>query len=1085
MGKYTFTWEHAAHDVYVTGTFDDWRKTIKLEKEDGIFKKTVSLPKVKTQYKFVVNGAWCTNDTAAKEDDGQGMVNNVLQPHDIVDEPVNAFQSTAPQSSTAALAGAVPRESERMSNLDKARSQDSIPGAFPMTPAAETPGTAPRTFDISPLPATSGLGNPIQLAPGEPVPHPSTFTDNTVNSTVRHREEPEMEEKVSVAPIPASTGLGNPIHLAPGEKVPDASTLTPHTVQSTVNTDFDSYNKADSRPPQLELGLTPTAEREAKGGMFGLPPVSEGLVPESSLPMGADAVLEKDTGVTVQSAAPLSSTAALAGQVPKEPRAVPEAVAESRKEAGFAPEATANTEAVLEKKDVEQELLEKVPQAPVTADDTTATVNNVTSNIGTAASTVAGAATAGIIAGAGLFASAAYTAKEQAAQAVGLDKSAPVGDVAYAAKDRAVDAVGLDSSATATDNAYLAKDKTLANAVAAKDQTAAAANVATENAYLAKDKAVESAVAAKDQTVSAANVATENAYLAKDKAVESVGLDKSASAADNAYLAKDKAVESVGLDSSRSATDNAFLAKDKAVDAAGLNNSGSATDNAYLAKDKAAHAVGLNDSTSSPISEGVPAIVSESQREAHASPEASLNPEAVAEKGQFEQELLSQVPKTNHHGESAPAVAVPEIVSESLREAHASPEAAANVEAVAEKKAFESELLREIPKANETGESAPVIAVPAIVSESQKEAHVGPEAAANPEAVYEKKALESQLLSEVPKTTESGESAPSIKPSNIPGAGLVAGISAGLGSVFGSAFGSTPAAAPAEKSVDVARDVPAEESVDVARDVPAENNMGVARDVPEVVAESQKEAHVDPEAAANAEAVSEKKSVENELLQEVKKVTSSGESAPTIATPSTSSASHSDPASTIRAVSPYANPTSPTAALYSDPTKPLEFTSDLSVLDAPASAPIPFIQPTASDDLNSKTVTIPEETKPVATTGTETTSDDSGLNAPASAPAQPETAQRIEPTTSVDFNGKKPATPEQTEPVVTTGLDTTPVPRATNASLDAPRSDMRKDSDVSPRGTPGSQSIASGTDDKKKNKRRSFFGKIKDKFNKN
>lgn len=35
----------------MTGTFDDWRKTVKLEHEDGVFKKTVELPKVHTQYK--------------------------------------------------------------------------------------------------------------------------------------------------------------------------------------------------------------------------------------------------------------------------------------------------------------------------------------------------------------------------------------------------------------------------------------------------------------------------------------------------------------------------------------------------------------------------------------------------------------------------------------------------------------------------------------------------------------------------------------------------------------------------------------------------------------------------------------------------------------------------------------------------------------------------------------------------------------------------------------------------------------------------------------------------------------------------
>lgn len=43
--------EHAANDVLVTGTFDNWQKTVTLEKENGVFKKTVELPKVHTQYK--------------------------------------------------------------------------------------------------------------------------------------------------------------------------------------------------------------------------------------------------------------------------------------------------------------------------------------------------------------------------------------------------------------------------------------------------------------------------------------------------------------------------------------------------------------------------------------------------------------------------------------------------------------------------------------------------------------------------------------------------------------------------------------------------------------------------------------------------------------------------------------------------------------------------------------------------------------------------------------------------------------------------------------------------------------------------
>jgi SpoVK/Ycf46/Vps4 family AAA+-type ATPase len=43
--------EHAADEVFVTGTFDDWQKTVKLEKVHSVFRKTVELPKTHTQYK--------------------------------------------------------------------------------------------------------------------------------------------------------------------------------------------------------------------------------------------------------------------------------------------------------------------------------------------------------------------------------------------------------------------------------------------------------------------------------------------------------------------------------------------------------------------------------------------------------------------------------------------------------------------------------------------------------------------------------------------------------------------------------------------------------------------------------------------------------------------------------------------------------------------------------------------------------------------------------------------------------------------------------------------------------------------------
>ncbi|KAF3035347.1 hypothetical protein E8E12_006971 [Didymella heteroderae] len=972
MGKYTFTWEHDANDVYVTGTFDDWKKTVQLEKEGSVFKKTVELPKSKTQYKFVVNGNWCINESAPKEDDGNGIVNNILLPEDIVEEPAHTLSSAAPQSSTAALAGAVPKEKD----LEKSKSNDSIPGAFPMTP---TPGTEQRQF-INPIPATAGLGNPVQLAPEEHVPAASTLTDNTVDSTVNLKGEPEEGENatVSVAPIPATAGLGNPIHLAPGEKVPHPSTLTSNTVGSTARTDEASYNKSDSQAPQLPpVDITPQAERS--GGMFDLPAQTGLLIPESSLPMGVDAKIEKDTGVHIQSAAPLSSTAALAGQVPKEPRGVPEVVTESQKEAGFAPEAAANSDAVLDKKEVEQELKETVPVKTEAENDHAPTIEaDKSAGIGESVGAVAGGVAAAATVGAGLFAGAIYAAKEKTAEAVGLDKDAPVGQTASAVGATAVDSVGLDSSKTATDNVYLAKDKTLDAVGLDKNATA-----------------------------------TDNAYLAKDKTLDAAGLDKNATATDNAILAKDKTAQATGLDK---AADSAYAAKDEAVAAVGLDNSASATENTQLAKDKAFGAAGLNGSTVGSSAAGdVPVVVAESQKEAHASPEAAANPEAVNEKSKLEQELLSSVPKSQEHGESAPSVAVPAIVSDSQREAHASPEAAANPIAVHDKKDFESELLQSVSKTDESGEHAPVIAgaaaagaaalaggaayiatsghktelpdrsVPAVVAESQKEAHAAPEAAANAEAVAEKKELESELLSQVPKTNESGEPAPT--------------LSAATATTAPSASTSAPKV--------------------------SENSYPLS---------------------TNYQPATE---------EEIKRALSGTPDEPS---------------------------TSATRGLNAPASEPAQ-TEAIKAAVAPA-AIVPVAASTKSTEptVSSKAV---EPAVTSSTTDATSAPTTKGLNAPASSSAQTEaTKAAAEPVKDDKAGLFKPTTLEQRQPTVTTSTETGTT-GTTSQGLTAPETPQkdRKDSDVSPKGTPGSQSLASNTATAdKKNKRRSFFGKLKDKF---
>ncbi|KAL8800397.1 MAG: hypothetical protein Q9182_005199 [Xanthomendoza sp. 2 TL-2023] len=333
------------------------------------------------------------------------------------------------QSTTAQLAGQVPKESARDTPNESSKeeigtkepSSSDLPGTFPETPANE-----PSKFSVNPIPASSGYGNPVDLQPGEKVPDPSTLTSNTVESTVRDdpslSKSGESENTFGVAPLPATGGFGNPINLQPGEKVPDPSTLTSNTVKSTVKddpsllrseesektfgvaplpatggfgnpinlqpgekvphpstftsnttnthvtTDKESYERG-STAPQLPDVVTPKKERDNKGAsMFSVPGITNSMIPESSLPMGGSTSAEKDPGAFIQSAGADTSTAALAGNVPKEPSGLPQVVQESQHEAGTDGGVGDNRQMVREKSDMEKELESKIPEAPATSE---------------------------------------------------------------------------------------------------------------------------------------------------------------------------------------------------------------------------------------------------------------------------------------------------------------------------------------------------------------------------------------------------------------------------------------------------------------------------------------------------------------------------------------------------------------------------------------------------------------------------------------------------------------------------------------------------------------------------------------------
>jgi hypothetical protein len=298
------------------------------------------------------------------------------------------LSSVHPNSSSAKLAGNVPKEADKAgpstdepsSAVPPTERNPSPPGAFPETPFHEA-----ESFAVNPIPASSGASNPVSVPAGDKLPDHEAVTGNTTKSKVTGSKEdyekdassalPE-EKSYGISPIPASSGTGNPISLPAGEKLPDHKSITGNTIGSQVTTSKEDYEKdASSDFPEKSYGVDPipasagignpisvpardsvkqhknllarsvdetaTTSKEdyEKAGSaampvgaagagtaepsesaFSVPDKTKDMIPESSLPMSGGLKDTIGAGPFVQSSGPGTTTAALAGQVPLEPK---------------------------------------------------------------------------------------------------------------------------------------------------------------------------------------------------------------------------------------------------------------------------------------------------------------------------------------------------------------------------------------------------------------------------------------------------------------------------------------------------------------------------------------------------------------------------------------------------------------------------------------------------------------------------------------------------------------------------------------------------------------------------------------------
>ncbi|XP_060571073.1 5'-AMP-activated protein kinase subunit beta-2-like isoform X8 [Ruditapes philippinarum] len=73
-----FKWEGGGKEVFVSGSFNNWKTKIPLAKSHGDFYTIINLPEGDHQYKFSVDGTWQHNASEPSTSNNLGTLNNIV-----------------------------------------------------------------------------------------------------------------------------------------------------------------------------------------------------------------------------------------------------------------------------------------------------------------------------------------------------------------------------------------------------------------------------------------------------------------------------------------------------------------------------------------------------------------------------------------------------------------------------------------------------------------------------------------------------------------------------------------------------------------------------------------------------------------------------------------------------------------------------------------------------------------------------------------------------------------------------------------------------------------------------------------------
>lgn len=230
LHEVVFRWPYTANEAIVTGTFDQWSCSVRMDESPSGFTATIHVPwEEKVLYKFIVDGRWTTIDQTPTESDRHGNINNVYyaptKPKEL-DTPRHEPPAAQEPKITPVPTPAPVQAKKEQDRTPGTKPTDKITTGVPLKPEQPAKGGPVVAKELSPR---------VQEKVSPPVPKVTPPSVVPVNNTKPIDTPPKIKDVAAPGNIPAV--------------LPTPANLKSPFVIVPVN----DGNTVDKQPPAVEL----------------------------------------------------------------------------------------------------------------------------------------------------------------------------------------------------------------------------------------------------------------------------------------------------------------------------------------------------------------------------------------------------------------------------------------------------------------------------------------------------------------------------------------------------------------------------------------------------------------------------------------------------------------------------------------------------------------------------------------------------------------------------------------------------------------------------------------------------------------